>query len=252
MFYKIIYLFLLFFIYSIIGYIFEVALVTFCEKKFTPSRGFLIGPYIPIYGIGIICMVKLLAKYQNDFLVLFVMSTVVCTILEYLTSLLMEKLFKLRWWDYSHMSFNLNGRVCLLNSILFGIGGVVITKFVNPIIEGLLTKIPHLLIIILGLIFLLIFIADLTISLIAMFNIKIEVRKYTKKDATDAIKREIAEFLKDHTFLRNQIDRIITAFPNAKSRKEFNLPDYKELITKIKQEVAEAKQELKEKLTKQK
>lgn len=247
MFYNILYLFLLFFIYSIIGYISEVLLVSFYEKKITPSRGFLLGPYIPIYGVGVICMVKLLSKYQNDIVALFVMSTIVCTILEYITSLIMEKIFKLRWWDYSHKSFNINGRVCLTNSIIFGVGGVLITKFINPIVEGLLTKIPDILIIIIGIITALIFITDFIISTIAMFNIKIEVKKYTKKDATEAIKKEIAEFLHNHSFIREQIERLFAAFPDVKSRKNTSFPDYKDLVKKIKAEVAEAKKEYKKK-----
>jgi len=171
----------------------------------------------------------------------------------------MEKIFKLRWWDYSHMSFNINGRVCLTNSVLFGIGGLIITKLVNPIVEGLLMKAPNWLIITLGIIFLLIFITDFVISYIAMFNIKIEVKKYTKKDATDIIKKEISEFLHKHNFIRTQIERLFTAFPNVKSFKDIDFPDYKELVEKIKEEIHETKEEyrekakeLKEKLTKQK
>lgn len=259
MFYDLAYIFLLFFIYSIIGYVFEVTLVTICERKFTPSRGFLIGPYIPIYGVGVVSIVKLLSKYQNDLIVLFVMSTLLCTILEYLTSLIMEKVFKLRWWDYSHMSFNLNGRVCLLNSLIFGVGGVLIVKLVNPFIEQALSTVTPWLLILLAIIFSLIFISDFVISLIAMFNIKIEVRKFTKKDATEIVKQEIKEFLEKHSFIRKQIERVLSSFPNAKSFKGLDLPNYKELIKKIRKEINEAKRELKkkqkelkEKLTKQK
>lgn len=241
------YLFLLFFIYSIIGYIFEVTLVTICEKKFTPSRGFLIGPYIPIYGVGVVSIVKLLSKYQNDLLILFVMSTILCTILEYITSVIMEKVFKLRWWDYSHMSFNLNGRVCLLNSIIFGVGGVVIVKLLNPFIEKGLMAITDWLLILLAIIFGLLIIVDLVISIIAMFNIKIEVKLFEKIDATEIVKREIKEFLEKHNFIRKQIDRVLSAFPNAKSTKVLSLPDYKDLVKKIKQEINEAKKELKKK-----
>ena len=82
MLYNIFYLFLLFLIYSIIGYITEVLYVTILSKKLTLSREFLIGPYIPIYGAGIVCVIKLLSKDQNDLITLFVMSVVICTILE--------------------------------------------------------------------------------------------------------------------------------------------------------------------------
>lgn len=240
---NIFYLFLLFFIYAVIGYIIEVTMVSINTKKLTLSRGFLIGPYIPIYGMGAICMVRLLSKYENDLLVLFIMSTLICTILEYLTSLVMEKVFKLRWWDYSHMNFNINGRVCLTNSILFGLGGIIIIRFINPIIEKILLKQPYWLTILLSVSFFIIFMIDFIISVIAMFNLKLEVKKYTKKDATETIKKEIADFLKNHRFLRESIDRLFSAFPNVDDRKDINFIDYKELVLRIKEEIKEAKAE---------
>ena len=100
MIYEVLYLFLLFIIYSMIGYLAEVFFIFIMDKKLTFNRGFLIGPYIPIYGVSIICMVRLLSPYKDDLLVLFIMSTVACTVIEYVTSYIMEKMFKLRWWDY--------------------------------------------------------------------------------------------------------------------------------------------------------
>lgn len=245
MLYDVFYLFLLFFIYSILGYLFEVTFVSLCTKKINFSRGFLLGPYIPIYGLGIICIVKLLHKYENDLLILFIMSTLVCTVLEYTISVIMEKLFKLRWWDYSHMSFNINGRVCLLNSFIFGIGGIIITKLINPSIESLLQSIPNWLTITLSILTAIVFITDIIISLIAMLNIKIEVKKYTKKDATETIKEEIADFLKNHHFIRKMIGRLFAAYPNVNSRKNINFTTYKDLISRIKKEVKEAQKNLK-------
>lgn len=233
MFYEFLYLFLLFFTYSVIGYLIEVTAVSICLKKTTFSRGFLIGPYIPIYGIGVISVIRLLLKYENDLLALFIMSTILCTILEYIISLLMEKLFKLRWWDYSDKSFNINGRVCLTNSVLFGIGGLIIMKIINPLIETILLKLPSLLIIILSVIFLIIFIIDLIISTIIVFNIKIDIKKYTKKDATEIIKAEVKAALEKHRFI---IGRLFNAYPNITQRKNHSFIDYKDLVEKIKEE----------------
>ncbi len=238
MLYKILYLFLLFFIYSVAGYIVEVIAVSISLKKFTYSRGFLIGPYIPIYGMGALCMTKLLSAYQDDLLILFVMSVLSCTILEYFTSYIMEKIFKLRWWDYSHMSFNINGRVCLTNSVLFGIGGVMITKFINPTIESFLKTFSETLVIILGLLFLIVFIIDLVISIITMFNIKVDVRKYMKKDATSIIKKEVSVALKKHLVLK---ERLLEAFPNAIAKRNFNFATYKDILNKLKKELGKAK-----------
>ena len=137
-------LFLVFFLYSVLGYILEVSVTTKDIKKINLSRGFLIGPYIPIYGTGAIIMSLLLTKYQTDLILLFVMGTIICTVLEYFTSYLMEKVYKRRWWDYTNEKYNLNGRVCLKNSILFGLGGVLIIKFINPLIEKLFTLTPNI------------------------------------------------------------------------------------------------------------
>ena len=114
--------FLLFIIYSIIGWILEIIFAFINLKKFV-NRGFLIGPYCPIYGAGCLLLTILLSKYAEDTIVLFALSIIICSILEYLTSWIMEKIFKLRWWDYSDMKFNINGRICLETMIPFGIIG---------------------------------------------------------------------------------------------------------------------------------
>ena len=90
--------FLLFLLYSMFGYIIEVISVSIHAKKWVFNRGFLIGPYLPIYGFGSLIMVLFLNRYENDLLALFVMSAFLCTLLEYITSLIMEKIFQLRWW----------------------------------------------------------------------------------------------------------------------------------------------------------
>ena len=123
--------FLLYFIYSTIGWILEVGLAFYEHKKFI-NRGFLIGPYCPIYGVGCLLLTILLSKYINEPGVIFALSIFICATLEYLTSYLMEKIFKLRWWDYSNMKFNINGRICLETLIPFGIIGVLVVKYISP------------------------------------------------------------------------------------------------------------------------
>ena len=101
---------LLFMIYSFLGWLMEVITVS-VEAKKVVNRGFLIGPYCPIYGIGAVLITLVLSRYKYDPLVLFVMTMVSCGVLEYLTSWAMEVIFKARWWDYSHEKFNLDGRI---------------------------------------------------------------------------------------------------------------------------------------------
>lgn len=149
--YKVMYLFMFFFIASMIGYIAEVTCCSIKDKKIVWNRGFLIGPYIPIYGVGCIATLILLRKYFSDPITLFFLTIIVCSALEYFTSWIMEKLFKVRWWDYSEYRFNVDGRICLLNSILFGFAGLIVVYFVYPFIRGLLDKVPHTVLIVVGL-----------------------------------------------------------------------------------------------------
>ena len=88
------------------GWFIEIINGLIQTKKFV-NRGFLIGPYCPIYGVGGILITLLLSKYYDDPIVLFFMGIAVCGILEYLTSYIMEKFFKARWWDYSKRKFRL-------------------------------------------------------------------------------------------------------------------------------------------------
>lgn len=131
-------LFLIFMIYAVLGWCMETVLKSIPERHFV-NRGFLIGPYCPIYGYGALILTILLQKYQGDIFALFLMSFFLCSILEYLTSYLMEKLFKARWWDYSQKHFQLNGRICLQNSLFFGVGGVLLIRVFNPVLLDFLT-----------------------------------------------------------------------------------------------------------------
>ena len=113
-------------------------------KKINLSRGFLVGPYIPIYGTAAIVMSFLLTKYQTNLIVLFVMSSLICTIIEYFTSYVMEKVYKLRWWDYSNIKPNFGKYICLQNSLIWGILGTIyihiFKKFTDKIINQITNK----------------------------------------------------------------------------------------------------------------
>ena len=124
-------LFLWFFFYSILGWLYESLFCSiFGERRFI-NRGFLLGPYCPIYGTGAILCWLVLKNNTNIFEV-FVIAAVLCSIVEYITSYCMEKIFHARWWDYSNMPFQLHGRICLYGGIIFGSGVVVIRFLVQP------------------------------------------------------------------------------------------------------------------------
>lgn len=189
--------FLLFMIYAVIGWFVEVTAMFLHKHRFI-NRGFLIGPYCPVYGYGALCMTLLLTKYQDDIFVLFGMSVLVCSILEYITSYIMEKLFKARWWDYSKKKFNLNGRICLSNAIMFGIGGVFIIFFVNPIILGFLYNNPKQILNIVTLILLVTYLIDNILSFKIIYSFKQTARTITH-DSTEEISAKVRENMEEIT-----------------------------------------------------
>ncbi len=130
--------FLIFIIFSFFGWCSEVLYVgIFFEHKFV-NRGFLHGPLCPVYGFGGVVILLLPKELYSTWLPLFFASMILCTIVEYFVSWIMEKLFHTRWWDYSKYKLNINGRVCALNSVLFGFMGLGIIRFVYPQIIRLL------------------------------------------------------------------------------------------------------------------
>lgn len=132
---------LYFIIYSFLGWCCETVYCSILQKKFV-NRGFLYGPLCPIYGCGALLVLYLLRDVRASILPLFLSGMVVTTILEYLTSVLLEKLFHMKWWDYSVMPFNINGRVCLLNSCEFGALSVFVVMVLHPAVTRLVGRIP--------------------------------------------------------------------------------------------------------------
>lgn len=209
--YKICYYFLLFFIYSILGWILEVIRRSIIEKRFV-NRGFLIGPYCPIYGIGVLLITKLLQNYMNNFLVLFILSMTICIVLEYLTSYFMELIFKARWWDYSGYRFNINGRVCLETAIPFGIGGLIIMYFINPLFIGILNKMPEKFLIILSIVLMSLFLSDLIISFLIILKFR-NIGIKSMKDNTEEMNKIVKEYLINNSRCTK---RLVNSFPNFK------------------------------------
>ena len=118
MYLRIMEIFLYFIIASFLGYTMEVVKCSINTKKLV-NRGFLFGPICPIYGVGFVLITWLLSKYQNDIIILFLMGALITSAVEYYTSYVLELIFHNRWWDYSYRKDNINGRICLKNSILF-------------------------------------------------------------------------------------------------------------------------------------
>ena len=236
------YYFLLFIIYSIAGWTMEVVLKYKENKRFI-DRGFLIGPYCPIYGYGAILITLLLYRYKNDPVVLFFMTVLSCGALEYFTSWIMEKLFKARWWDYSKRKFNLDGRVCLGTLIPFGIFGLILTYITNPFFINNFNNINIRVLDVISIIILIIYIIDNIISTIIIIGFRrttIKVEKEGTHDDTEQITKKVREILAQKSW---GYKRLIDAFPRLETIKV----RIKEITEEVKESVNELKENMNEK-----
>ncbi len=216
-----------FMLYSITGWIYETALCSVSERKFI-NRGFLNGPYCPIYGVGAVLDVLILGRIQNVFF-LFILGVIVTCTLEYLTSYVMEKLFHARWWDYSERKFNIAGRVCLQGAIVFGAFSVILIKLIHPLVIKLTEILPGRVLFVIVLIFSAGFLTDLiiTVSGFAGFNKRLaafsEALSEKAENAAEQV-RNSATYAKLNTLYENfskkmnrQQRRMISSFPKLRS-----------------------------------
>ncbi len=235
---KIATIFILFLFYSFIGWLWEVIDKIVEEKKFV-NRGFLIGPYCPIYGVGCTLLTLLLNKYIDNKITLFIYAVIICSILEYFTSYFMEKIFHARWWDYSKQKFNLNGRICAETMIPFGIFGCLIVGYVNPFLLKILSNINHTVLNYTALILLLIFMLDFSVSFGVIMNFRNTISTL-EKDATEQITKKVREILSSQGHVYK---RLMDAFPHFKDTREYLL----ELSKRINKELIEIDKKIKKK-----
>lgn len=200
-----------FFIYAFMGWVLEV-LCKFAETKKFVNRGFLIGPICPIYGYCMVLMVLLIGTGDKDILSIFLKSILVCASIEYVTSYLMEKIFKARWWDYSRRRFNINGRICLETMIPLGLMSTLALYFLQPRFHNFVGLFSYNIKFIVVIILTLIYLFDNCVSFKVMKKIKIQIKKQ-KEDNTVAIKSQVTDWINEHSFLYRHI---IKAFPNFK------------------------------------
>jgi uncharacterized membrane protein len=120
----------------------EVAYCSYINKRFV-NRGFLAGPFCPIYGFGALLVICLLQPVAASVPVVFLSGLMVTSVLEYFVGWLLETIFSTKWWNYENQKFNLNGRVCLKNSVMFGLLCVVLIKILHPTMVYAVGLIPY-------------------------------------------------------------------------------------------------------------
>lgn len=168
--------FVWFIVYSCMGWIFETIYCTKITGKWA-NRGFLYGPICPIYGAGAIA-ISILLELRNgaqlpelSWWQVYLISAAGSAVLEFVTSWILEKLFHAYWWDYSDKPFNIQGRVCLENTLLFGIAGLVVVDLIYPFVRDFSVEIPGLAIEAISLVLMAIVASDVTLTVSALTNL---------------------------------------------------------------------------------
>ena len=244
-------LILLFFAYAFLGWCIEVTLKYFQFHRFI-NRGFLTGPWLPIYGSGavlITVVIKGLAPLEFSVGTTFIVSFLLCGFLEYMTSYVLEKRFHARWWDYSSKPMNLHGRVWIGNLVLFGLGGVVIVDLINPLLLRLSEHMSFPLREIMAFSLSAVFIADYVMSHFVLKLVKSGVES-SDADETEAISKEVRLLLSNRSVFYR---RFADAYPEviykteriAKRMEEIQVEmerlrqEAEERVVQMRQEVAE-------------
>ena len=204
---------LLFFAYAFLGWCIEVTLKYFEFHRFI-NRGFLTGPWLPIYGTGAVLITLAtdgLGPLDKSVGTTFLVSFLLCGVVEYLTSYVMEKRFHARWWDYSRKPMNLHGRVWIGNLILFGLGGVLIAKLLNPLLLIPIGRMPLLSREILAGGLGAVFLADYIMSHFVLKLVKTGVEN-SRADSTEQISKEVRLLLHDRSVFHR---RFAEAYPEV-------------------------------------
>ena len=150
---------LLFLTFSFIGYLWEVG-IKLVMMGILVNSGTLYGPWIPIYGFGGLFVLFFLKRFKEKPFIVFILSLLICTSLEYFIGYYLEATKGMRWWHYSNYLININGRVCLEGAIIFGLAGCVVIYIAEPFFTKLFAKIPYLVKIIVATILIALFITD--------------------------------------------------------------------------------------------
>lgn len=150
----------MFFIFAIIGWVWEVVLHIIVDGEFV-KRGVLQGPWLPIYGSGGILILTVLNKFRAKPLIQFITIIILCGTIEYFTSVYLEKIYNgQRWWDYSGYFLNLHGRICAEGLLVFGLGGIAIVYIIAPLLDNIIKKVNYKKLVIICSILVILFIID--------------------------------------------------------------------------------------------
>ena len=165
---------LYFFIYSFLGWVCESIYCSCLQKKIV-NRGFLNGPICPVYGVGALIVILGLWSYRDNMIAVFVLGFILTSVLEYITATVLEKLFHAKWWDYSNYKFNIDGKVCLLNSTMFGFLSLFVIEILHPFVIDVLSRMNSVVLYVFLVLAMIAMIADLIVTTKALNTLTVKV-----------------------------------------------------------------------------
>lgn len=160
-----------FFFYSFFGWCFESSYVSLKKKRWV-NRGFIHGPFLPLYGTGGVMMLVVSSPFRDNLVLTYVAGCIGATILEYVTGVAMEALFKVRYWDYSNQPFNFQGQICLGSTLAWGGLTILMTQFVHKPVEALALWLPDQILTAVTVLIGIYFVADFALSFRAALDLK--------------------------------------------------------------------------------
>lgn len=230
-----------FIIYSFLGFIIETIFGMLTKGVIESRQSCLYGPFCCIYGLGAAVMIPGLQKFKKKNWTLFLAGAIEGSIVEYVISWLGEIVFHIKWWDYSNMPFDINGRICLLFTIFWGILALVLMRLINPYIEKFIDKIPKKLCSVLTIGGTILLILDL---LITAFGLQVFYTRFTKKYDLNLVEDKnlmVSQEVLENKFVQKLSNTIFTdekmlrTFPNIKYKdNDGNIIWVKDILTDIK------------------
>lgn len=235
--------FLFFFLYGFLGWVSEVVYAAIRTKAFV-NRGFLSGPICPLYGTGALLVMLVCDSFTNNLFLVFLISTVLTSTVEFLTGLALEKHYHRKWWDYSKRRFNIKGYICLEFSIVWGLLCTFVVGLLNKPFFFLFDKMNYVVGIILIIFLLAVFIVDIVLAVIAAtkfkhrFEILSQLQEQIKKSSDyigkgifnsyEQINDKYEEFAEKHNLIEKyntllkkiKGSRVVKAFPNLIRHKD--------------------------------
>lgn len=202
------------------------------------------GPWCPIYGFGAVFISLLLSRHAEDPLAVFGLAILICGILEYSASYMLEKIFHARWWDYSTKKFNLNGRVCAGTLLPFGLLGLLLVYAITPVMFSCFDLLSETMIQIICLSLSLLFLVDITISTTTLVKIRVHAGKLDG-DSTEKITNEVRSVLAEKSAL---VRRIMRAFPEARLYNGKIIMIMRERRLQLRKEIKQAKKKTKQRI----